>query len=101
MIIPKLVARTISCGLSAGNRMPYDDGSAPFAQARSAEPAAARTAAAPAANLSSRSHLFLFLFLERPPERPGRPRRFKSRVSGLSCQDAGSLAAPMLTISFD
>src|SRR5215510_8612817 len=80
MIRPKLVARTTSCGLSAGNRMPSEAGSAPFACARPAEAASAsRATAAPRLNLAY----------------------FGPRRDGLSCKDAGSFVPPMLTIAFD
>src|SRR5215510_14283215 len=80
MIRPKLVARTTSCGLSAGNRMPSEAGSAPFACARPAEAASAsRATAAPRLNLAY----------------------FGPRRDGLSCKDAGSFVPPMLTIPFD
>src|SRR5262245_49789596 len=84
MIMPKLVASTICCGLSAGSRMPYDAGSAPLARAEPPEASNPASTAA-AANLAKAARL----------------RRFAHRRNVLSCQDARSPEPPMLTIAFD
>src|SRR5262245_41834045 len=84
MISPKLVASTISCGRSAGTRIPNDAGSAPLPQAGSARRSAvSRVVAAARADRASDLRPFAF------------------RARALSCKDARSVAPPMLTIAFD
>ncbi len=80
-IIPKLVARTIWSGRSAGSKIPYDWGKAPLPRAGPAQ-ASSATRTTPAAQLECL-------------------QPFAPRAGALSCQDAASLVPPMLTIAFD
>src|SRR5678816_3763990 len=76
---------TISCGLSAGRRIPYEAGSAPLARARPAPVNSVRSATVRAIGAGFTVGLSYF----------------SPRPDGLSCKDAGSFVPPMLTIPFD